>query len=271
MPGTTLRTDPQWEVNQDKPGTVVSLLGLRWAAVSCCWSWGAQRPSCLLNAGAPGPSSFSHLALPTPPAGGPSTLGNRTADSGPPPFSAGSQGRAASMGIGREEAGRRQRNGDPGCQPAPCASCLGQLDLSHLAQVLVQEGRRGRGGEEGRGPAQARPQQGPSWEAVGPGVSPWPSRKEGRTKYQKVQTWGWGRAGWASRGRGPGRVLCCSSSLSWPPYCVQTEIRLGSHCWSGTELGPMSRNLPGPTARPPGAACQTSPRSRVTQTSVRTQ
>lgn len=158
------------------------------------------------------------------------------------------------MGIGREEAGRPQRNGDPGCQPAPCASCLGQLDLSHLAQVLVKEGRRGREGKEGRGPAQARPQQGPSWEAVGPGVSPWPSRKEGRTKYQKVQTWGWGMAGWASRGQGPGRVLCCLSSLSWPPDCVQTEIRLGSHCRSGTELGPVSRNLPGPTARPSGAA-----------------
>lgn len=104
---------------------------------------------------------------------------------------------------------------------------------------------------------------------------PW---KEGQNTRRSRPGGGGGQGGEAV-GEVLGWVLWGSSSLFWPPYCVQTEIRLGSHCWSGTEPGPVSRDLPERTPQPPGAAQMrhsvrgppgSPPCSRVTQTSIRT-
>lgn len=147
-------------------------------------------------------------------------------------------GQSSHYRVRREEAGRPQRSRDTGGQPAPWAACLGPLDLSHLAQALMKEQKRGRGEREGEGEGEGgggeeggegkrgRDGRGQLQQARvgGPHGKKWVWTQTAaplgrRTKHQKVQTSGWGRAGWGSRGGVLGWVPYGWSSLSWPLLC----------------------------------------------------
>lgn len=177
-------------------------------------------------------------------------------------------GQSSHYRVRREEAGRPQRSRDTGGQPAPWAACLGPLDLSHLAQALMKEQKRGRGRgkekegegrreERGRGEGMGGASSNrPGWGALmgrsGSGPKLQPPWEEGQNTRRSKPRGGGGQGGEAGAGSWAG---CPMAGLHSPgPYCVHKEVRFGSHCWSGMEPGPWSRDLPELTPRPPGAS-----------------
>lgn len=132
---------------------------------------GVQQPSCLPNAGAPGPSSLFHLVPHAAFANGPSTL--RT-------FAAGTQVRAVIKGIRREEAGRPEELG-----PWALASSLCLLPGGAGPEPLSSgSDEGGEGGEGRRGPAQARLQLGALTGRSGPWSQP-KALQEGGMKHSR--------------------------------------------------------------------------------------